>query len=91
MRVGFVLGLCGVVFCVLSSFYHDYIFFIMTLKKGHNPTKGDNPDLKKYGSAIFFYEESFCEISKPYLKFGMFFDIPSFLCQNLQRAITQKK
>ena len=51
----------------------------MTLKKGHNPTKGDNPDLKKKYGQLFFDEESVCEISKPYLKFGMFFDIPSFL------------
>ena len=33
---------------------------IMTLYKGHNSTKGDNPDLKKYLSVIFD-EESIYE------------------------------
>ena len=39
----------------------------MTLKKGHNSTKENNPDLKKYVSIIFFDEESIYEISKLYL------------------------
>ena len=43
----------------------------MTLKKGHNSTKGDNPDLKKNTGQLFFDEESIYEISKPYLKFVM--------------------
>ena len=36
----------------------------MTIWKGHNSTKGDNPDLKKT-RVIFFY----AELIKPYLKF----------------------
>ena len=40
----------------------------MTLSKGHNSTKGDNPDEKKMGQ-LFFDKESIYEISKPYLKF----------------------
>ena len=31
----------------------------MTLKKGHNSTNGDNPDLKKDRCQLFFDEESF--------------------------------
>ena len=43
----------------------------MTLKKGHNSTKGDNPDLKNTRVSCCFYAESIYEISKPYLKFVM--------------------
>ena len=39
----------------------------MTLKKGHNSTKGDNPDFKKNMCQLFFDEESIYEISKLYL------------------------
>ena len=38
----------------------------MTLSKGHNSTKGDNPDFKKMYE-IFFDEESIYEISKPFV------------------------
>ena len=41
----------------------------MTLEKGHNSTKRDNPDLKKNMGQLSFDEESIYEISKPYLKF----------------------
>ena len=40
----------------------------MTLYKGHNSVKGDNPDKKKRGQ-LFYDAESIYEISKPYLKF----------------------
>ena len=41
----------------------------MALKKGHNSTKGDNPDFKKNDTGqLFFDAESIFEISKPYLK-----------------------
>ena len=40
---------------------------IMTLQKGHNSTKGDNPELKKNMWQLFFAEESVNEISKLYL------------------------
>ena len=39
----------------------------MTLQKGHNSTKGDNPDLKKNMYQLFFDEESIYKISKLYL------------------------
>ena len=39
----------------------------MTLQKGHNSTKGDNPDLKKDMCLLFFDEESIYELSKLYL------------------------
>ena len=39
----------------------------MTLKKGHNSTKGDNLDLQKMYQ-LFFDEESIYEISKLYLR-----------------------
>ena len=33
-------------------------------QKGNNSKTGDNSDEKKYGSPIFFHEESIYEISK---------------------------
>ena len=44
----------------------------MTLKRGLNSTKGDNPDCKKNTGQLLFDEESIYEISKPYLKFETF-------------------
>ena len=49
---------------LITKFHYDP-------KKGHNSTKGDNPDFKKNTGQLFFYAESIYEISKPYLKLVM--------------------
>ena len=45
---------------MITKFHYDPL-------KGHNNTKGDNPDFKKNTCQLFFDEESIYEISKQYL------------------------